>query len=84
VPGIGRKTAERLVIELRDRLPDATAELGAGVEAGAGGLRDDILSALGNLGYQRSAVEKTVDAVLGRGASEFEPALREILRDLSR
>jgi Holliday junction DNA helicase RuvA len=84
VPGIGRKTAERLVIELRDRLPDGAAESVAADPASAGGLRDDILSALMNLGYPRASVEKTVDAALRRGASEFEPALREILRDLSR
>jgi Holliday junction DNA helicase RuvA len=85
VPGIGRKTAERLVIELRDRLPDGAAASAASDDpAGAGGLRDDILSALMNLGYPRASVEKTVDAALRRGASEFEPALREILRDLSR
>jgi Holliday junction DNA helicase RuvA len=83
IPGIGKKTAERLVVELRDRLPDTLAEP-ADADAPGGGVRDDILSALANLGYQRHAVEKTVDAVLGRGAAEFEPALREILRELVR
>jgi Holliday junction resolvasome RuvABC DNA-binding subunit len=48
-------------------------------------LRDDVLSALLNLGYQRHAVEKTLDAVLRRTeAPTFEPLLREILRELSR
>lgn len=84
VPGIGRKTAERLVIELRDRLPDGASESTPADPAVGGSLRDDILSALMNLGYPRASVEKTVDAALRRGASEFEPALREILRDLSR
>lgn len=83
IPGIGRKTAERLVIELRDRLPEGPAA--APDDAGTGGdVRDDILSALANLGYQRHAVEKTVDVVLRRGAHDFEPALREILRELVR
>lgn len=84
VPGIGRKTAERLVIELRDRLPEGPAGEESERRATTGGLRDDILSALANLGYQRHAVEKTVDAALGRGEVDFEPALRGILRDLSR
>ncbi len=83
IPGVGRRTAERLVVELRDRLP---ADEAAATQApGAGGVRDDVLSALLNLGYQRSAVEKTIDAVLRRGdLHEFEPLLREILRELSR
>jgi Holliday junction DNA helicase RuvA len=81
-PGIGRKTAERLVIELRDRLPDTPA---GPAEPERGGLRDDILSALVNLGYQRHAVEKTVDAVLRAGGSDgFEAILRRILKELSR
>jgi Holliday junction resolvasome RuvABC DNA-binding subunit len=51
----------------------------------ASGVRDDVLSALTNLGYQRHGVEKTVDAVLRRTESpEFEPLLREILRELSK
>jgi Holliday junction DNA helicase RuvA len=83
VPGIGRKTAERLVIELRDRLPEGPAATESGTPV-AHGVRDDLLSALGNLGYQRHTVEKTVEAVLGRGVSDFELALREILRELSR
>jgi Holliday junction DNA helicase RuvA len=83
VPGIGRKTAERLVIELRDRLPDGTGAVEAGAQP-ATGIRDDLFSALANLGYQRHAIEKTVEAVLTRGTSDFEPALREILRELSR
>ena len=63
IPGIGKKTAERLVVELRDRLPDAATEP-ASVSDTGGDLRDDVLSALANLGYQRHAVEKTVDVVL--------------------
>ena len=83
IPGIGRKTAERLVVELKDRLRAADDDGGA--QGAAGGLRDDLLSALVNLGYQRTTVEKTVDTVLGRsGGTDFQGALREILRELSR
>jgi holliday junction DNA helicase RuvA len=84
IPGIGRKTAERLVIELRDRLPEAASAPAAVVDTG-GDVRDDVLSALVNLGYQPHAVEKRVDAVFRRiETREFEPVLREILKELSR
>jgi Holliday junction DNA helicase RuvA len=84
IPGVGRKTAERLAIELRDRLPEA-AVLPAGEAAPGGGLRDDVLSALVNLGYQRHAVEKTVDRVLRAApGAALEPVLRDVLREISR
>jgi Holliday junction DNA helicase RuvA len=84
IPGVGRKTAERLTIELRDRLPDTAVAPSDAVDTG-GGLRDDVLSALVNLGYQRHAVEKSVDKVLRASAEPaFEPVLRDVLRELSR
>jgi Holliday junction DNA helicase RuvA len=85
IPGVGRKTAERLTIELRDRLPDTTtAPTDDAVDTGSG-LRDDVLSALTNLGYQRHGVEKTVDKVLrATPEASFEPVLRDVLRELSR
>jgi Holliday junction DNA helicase RuvA len=84
IPGIGRKTAERLVLELRDKLPAPAAEE-APAEASDAGLRDDLLSALANLGYQRGAVEKTVDRVLRDAAThDFDPLLRAVLKDLTR
>ena len=84
IPGVGKKTAERIGLELKDRLPQAA---GAGAAADSaepgGGLRDDLSSALANLGYQRAAAEKAVDAVLKKtpGAS-FEQALRDVLRGM--
>lgn len=84
-PGVGRKTAERLVVELKDRLPE-TAEAPAGTPVGVtDSLRDDVLSALINLGYQRHSIEKTVDAVFRADETgDFETVLRQILRELSR
>jgi Holliday junction DNA helicase RuvA len=86
IPGVGKKTAERIVIELRDRLPqDAALPADAEGPEPTGGVRDDLLSALTNLGYQRHAIEKTVDAVIRRTESpDFEPVLRDVLRELSR
>jgi Holliday junction DNA helicase RuvA len=85
IPGVGKKTAERLVVELRDRLPEVAP---AEPDAPAGGgdeLRADLLSALGNLGYQRASVEKTVDKVLDTADPRvFETVLRQVLRDLAR
>jgi Holliday junction DNA helicase RuvA len=87
IPGIGRKTAERLVVELKDRLPtDAAAPAGAVLPSTASSTRDDVVSALVNLGYQRSQVDRAVDAAV-RAAGEdadFERILREALRSMSK
>lgn len=84
IPGVGRKTAERLVVELRDRLPELAAGEAPPAEAPADDARDDVLSALGNLGYQRAAAEKAVDKALAKAESrEFQSVLREALRVLA-
>ncbi len=88
IPGVGKKTAERIGLELKDKLTTAMIG-GAAAESGAGApggeLRHDVLSALLNLGYHRPLAEKAVDAALGRLASPtFEAALRQTLRELAR
>jgi holliday junction DNA helicase RuvA len=88
IPGIGKKTAERIELELKDKLPkgiiDETAA-GADRGDGAGGLRRDLLSALLNLGYHRPLAEKAVDAALARAESPaFETVLKQALRELAR
>lgn len=88
IPGIGKKTAERIVLELKDRV----AQLGAPPPDAPGSapapedrLRDDLHSALQNLGYHRPLVEKAVEAVLAPDASPtFEQALKAALRELMR
>ena len=85
IPGVGKKTSERIVLELKDRLPKAQAAAAAGTTA-APVLRDDLLSALINLGYHRPLAEKAVDAALraaGRDAG-FEATLKHALRELAR
>lgn len=84
IPGIGRKTAERIVLELRDRLPAALPA--AATPAGPGGaVRADLLSALVNLGYQRPLVEKAVGDVLkAQPDAAFDDALRQALGRLAR
>jgi Holliday junction DNA helicase RuvA len=85
IPGIGRKTAERIVLELKDRLAHIAAPVEVGPGTGKdGALRDDLLSALQNLGYHRPLAEKAVDAALAAGDQSFEQALKASLRQLMR
>jgi Holliday junction DNA helicase RuvA len=87
IPGVGKKTAERIVLELRDRLPKAMEAVatGAAPPPPADELRDDLTSALVNLGYHRHAIDKTLDRILDdRHESSFENNLRLALKDLSR
>jgi Holliday junction DNA helicase RuvA len=86
IPGVGKKTSERIVVELRDRLPTvppAAADTHAAPAQPA--LRDDLLSALTNLGYHRPLAEKAVDAaVKSVPGGDFEGTLRQALRELAR
>jgi Holliday junction DNA helicase RuvA len=82
IPGIGRKTAERISLELRDKLPASIAADAASPAAAGDGLRDDLISALLNLGYQQAAAEKAVATVMKDGGDAFEPALKKTLKAL--
>jgi Holliday junction DNA helicase RuvA len=86
IPGVGKKTAERLVLELKDRLPRAQAAASTpDAKLEAPPVRDDVLSALMNLGYHRPLAEKAVDsAVKTMPGGDFERTLRQALRDLAR
>jgi Holliday junction DNA helicase RuvA len=88
IPGIGKKTAERIELELKDKLPKGViGEAAGGAEAGTPGgeLRQDLLSALLNLGYHRPLAEKAVEAALARAESPaFENVLKQALRELAR
>ena len=85
IPGIGKKTAERMGLELRDRLP-SVIEAGPEPEAGDGpaAARGDLVSALVNLGYVGPSAERAVDAALGTGDDSFEQALRRALKEIAR
>jgi len=88
IPGVGKKTAERIVLELKDRL----AQIGTPVDAGpapaaAAGdrLRADLVSALENLGYHRQQAERAIDSVVkSHPEATFEDAVRAALRELMR
>ena len=84
IPGVGKKTSERIVVELKDRLPQVEEPAASDTAVDASDVRDNVLSALVNLGYQRASVERMVDAVLRKVETrEFEPLLREVLKSLS-
>jgi Holliday junction DNA helicase RuvA len=93
VPGVGRKTAERLVVDLRDKIGElsspaleeefAAKAVGARVPEDA--IRDDAISALANLGYQKSAAEKAVkNAIDAGGDLSVELILRRSLKALAK
>ena len=83
IPGVGRKTAERISLELKDKLPAAAAADEAGSAAEERDLRGDVISALLNLGYPRPPAERAVSAALKRGPDDFEAMLRQALRELA-
>ena len=82
IPGIGKKTAERMVLELRDKLP----ELGTVPVAvpAHNAVEEDVLSALVNLGYQRSTAEKALITAAKNSGASFELLFRETLTSLSK
>lgn len=95
IPGVGRKTAERLVVDLRDKIaalssPALEEEFAAkaaveGAPTTTEAMRNDAMSALANLGYQRAAVEKAVkNAVDEGGELSVEVILRRSLRSLAK
>jgi len=94
IPGVGRKTAERLVVDLRDKMiqlsqAQVAAETGVRPEttyvSSEDTARSDALSALLNLGYQRSGAEKAIDAALAEGGDvTVESVLRRSLKKLAR
>ena len=83
IPGVGRKTAERMVVELRDKL--AAMEAHEAAPEPATGLEADVVSALVNLGYDRRAAERALESARRDGApAGFESLLRTTLQQLSR
>lgn len=95
IPGVGRKTAERLVVDLRDKIaalssPALEEEFAAkaaveGAPTTTEAMRNDAMSALANLGYQKAAVEKAVkNAVDEGGELSVEVILRRSLRSLAK
>jgi len=81
IPGVGRKTAERIVVELRDKLvvidvPDA------GRRSTRSQLEEDVASALSNLGYDTKSVERAIEKSRAASSADFEKLLRSSLQIL--
>lgn len=80
IPGVGKKTAERMVLELRDKLPAPAGEEQLGGAPSLSQLDEDVLSALANLGCARPAAEAAVRKARAAGVAEqFEPLFRKAL-----
>jgi Holliday junction DNA helicase RuvA len=80
IPGVGKKTAERMVLELRDKLPPSAGDAGASAPPSLGELEQDVLSALLNLGCARPAAEQAVRKAKSEGSpADFEPLFRRAL-----
>lgn len=75
IPGLGKKTAHRLILELREKLPSST------------GIKDrlfeDTLSALINLGYKKTVVQQSLEKVYKKGFNDIESLLKETLKQLT-
>ena len=92
IPGVGKKTAERLIVDLREKMAalsttqfeeTAGAPAEAGEASSADNVRSEALSGLMNLGYQRSAAEKAIDSALSEGGDiSVESVLKRSLRKL--
>jgi len=84
IPGVGRKTAERMVVELKDKLEAVAAEAEKPAAASPAGVEADVKSALVNLGYdERTAEAAVAEARRRTGPSGFEQLLRVTLSALS-
>ena len=82
IPGVGRKTAERMVVELRDKLAVVDTAAASGKPATRSQLESDVASALVNLGYDERAVESAIAKSRGTVGSDFESLLRAALQVL--
>jgi len=88
IPGVGKKTAERMLVELKDKVagilpPGLEESVSAAAQSGEA-MREDVISALVNLGYQKAQAEKALNAVLKQTPDvRFEVALKSALRNLA-
>ncbi|MGC2421223.1 MAG: Holliday junction branch migration protein RuvA [Candidatus Acidiferrales bacterium] len=82
IPGVGRKTAERIVVELRDKM-EAAEGIGAGRPEPKTGAESQVKLALADLGYEPRAIEGAIEKLEARANHDFDTLLREVLQQLS-
>jgi Holliday junction DNA helicase RuvA len=80
IPGVGKRTAERLVVELRDRLEADETGITAGLEAGAGGARAEALAALVALGYRPAEATRLIETSSATAGEGGEPSVEDLIR----
>jgi Holliday junction DNA helicase RuvA len=80
IPGVGRKTAERLVIEMRDRLSTDVLGVSVAAEASGGGAEGEAFSALVALGYKPAEATRLIKAAAGSGSDDTEELIRRALQ----
>jgi Holliday junction DNA helicase RuvA len=80
IPGVGKKTAERLVVELRDKIKLLKSAVGGDNGRATTGLEAEAVSALVNLGYRQSEAERAVKAARAGGATDIESVIRSALK----
>jgi Holliday junction DNA helicase RuvA len=84
IPGVGKKLAERMIVELKDKLIAFSSDSASSKPAyGDSQLMQDAVSALVNLGYRKAEAENNVRTVLKRGQASLEEVLKETLRRMS-
>ena len=82
IPGVGKKTAERMVLELREKV-GRVAEAAAFAGDGSARVREDAISALVNLGYRRAEAERSVANAVRGGSTSLEDVVRDALKELA-
>lgn len=80
IPGIGKKTAERLLVELRDKMKLVRGARAADDGQRVSGLETEAISALVNLGYRRTEAERAVKSACAAGAADLEAVIRAALK----
>lgn len=84
IPGVGKKTAERIIVELKDRIAREFATIGSREPTGRGRMYEDVVSALTNLGYPRVTADSTLKKISWSENMPIEDAIKSALKELCR